>query len=136
MKKTAILLVALFIGGTAMAQDIYKSVTVKCETPSMMAGGESVFLRGQLDIVVSATTGMTKVKAGSKLQLTVSDQSGDITVQGIYFESSNREHIEGSVDEDMSPFTTLDISFADSAKQQRSFIRRANGKMLPLVCSH
>lgn len=136
MKKTAVLVMSLFIGATAMAQDIYKSVTVKCATPSMMAGGESVLLQGQLDIVVSPTTGMTKVKAGSTLKLTVNDQSGDITVQGIYFESSSREHIEGSVDEDMSPFTTLDISFADTAEQQRSFIRRANGKMLPLTCSH
>lgn len=136
MKKTIILVVSLFIGGTAIAQDIYKSVTVKCATPSMMAGGESAQLLGQLDIVISPTTGMTKVRAGSKLQLKVNGQSGEITVQGIYFESSIREHIEGSVDDDFSPFTTLDINFSDNAEQQRSFIRRANGKMLPLVCSH
>ncbi len=73
-------------------------VTVNCSTPSMLAGGASITLRGKLQIVTSPSTGMTKIKAGSYLTITKSKLSGakratlqeNILVSGIYYKSNKR----------------------------------------------
>lgn len=137
MRKIAVLIASLFIAGTTMAQNVgERTVTVNCATPRGMAGGVTVSLSGSLEIVVSPTTGMTKVKTGSELELTVNRETSKIMVQGIYLSTTNHEYIDGTVDEDMSPFSTLLIDFKDSSTSARSFIQRVNGDRLPLMCSH
>lgn len=75
-----------------------KEVTINCATPAMLAGGASIKLTGKLKIVISPSTGMTKIKAGSFLSITKSVLSRakretvqeNILVSGNYYESSNK----------------------------------------------
>jgi hypothetical protein len=134
--KTLILSALIFAAGLANAQQAVKRVSVNCATPAMLAGGESAVLKGILEIVISPSTGMTKVRTGSQLNLTLNGERAKITVQGIYFDLSAKERIEGTVDEDMSPFSTLNIYFFDKQNGQRSYLQRVNGQKILLECSH
>ena len=121
---------------SANAQDAVKTITVNCATPKMMAGGAKAVLTGEIDIVVSPTTGMTKVRTGSQLDLTLNGQSGKVTVQGLYFDGSSKESIQGTVDEDQSPFSELMIIFKDKKNASSSYLQMVNGKQIILECSH
>lgn len=127
----ATLLLSTFTFGFAKAT----TVKVNCATPKCFAGGKFVQLYGTLNIVVSPTTGMTRVAPKSHLFLSIGTQQAHaIPFQGVYFGFGKNKYIEGSVDSDEGPFTTINLYFSDSSKKSRSFIQRATGEKIPLQC--
>lgn len=136
MKNAIVLMIGLLAASTVMAQGTAKVVSVNCQSPSMMAGGVSASLTGTLEIIVSPTTGMTKVRPGSEVVLSVGGETASVAIEGVYFVAGAREYINGSLDQDAVPFSSTRIDFNDSSESQRSYIQRLNGQKIPLHCAH
>lgn len=117
-------------------------VTVNCKTPSMMAGGANMTLTGELQIVVSPTTGMTKIKSGSYLTVTSTKLTGakavstkeNILVSGTLHAGSsvkiaaNQEPSSNEVDDRTYSEITID-------GKNSSIFELKGSQRHPLVCA-
>ncbi|RYZ61974.1 MAG: hypothetical protein EOP09_19285 [Proteobacteria bacterium] len=117
-------------------------MTVNCQTPGMLAGGDRITLSGQLQIVVSPTTGMTKLAEGSQLTVSKTEArsgkrvQGTIQVSGTFYALSGSKskivaNQEPSSDEvDDRTFSSITIDGANSS------IFEINGSLNhPLECA-
>lgn len=139
MKKLVLSAIVLFAGMQASAMN--KQVRVDCQTPGDMAGAPTIRLYGQLDIVVSPTTGMTKLKDGSFLTISRTQLSRarrtqvteNILVSGTYYDSSapridaNQEPSSPNVDD--RTYSSIEINGTKSSIFEiRGSLRH------PLIC--
>ncbi len=116
-------------------------VTVACNTPSMMAG-TSIRMAGKLEIVVSPTTGMTKLKMGSQLTITKSMRSGakkfsvqeNIVVSGTYYSTSSSVKIEANQEPSSSQVDDRTYSEITIDGKNSSIYEIKGNKNQPLVC--
>lgn len=142
MKKLFVPVILLM--GVQASAAVYKATEVKvnCTSPAMIAGAANVNLSGNLSIVVSPTTGMTKLKEGSYLTLTKSKRSGskvlaskeNILVSGTYYAASNPIKIEAN--QEPSRADIDDRTYSEILIDgQNSLIRELKGnKTHPLDC--
>ena len=134
MKKILLINALMFLSLSSMAANVVKTIHVRCETPAQMAGGKNIKLEGNVLIVVSPTTGMTKVESGTKMRLTVGSVQNEIIFGGSYIKLSTKEYIDGFVDSDIRDYSTVMINLKDTPTKVQSFIETLSGKKLVMNC--